>query len=315
MHTVFLDADTLGDDLDWQALNHAIALPFRSYPMTRPDQVAERLQGARWVISNKVVLDRDMLATAPHLRGILVAATGVNNIDLDAARERGLTVCNVRGYGTASVAQHVWSLILALTTHLAEYSAASRDGRWGHSPHFCWFGPSVRELSGKTLGIIGHGELGRAVAKIAEAFGMHVLIAERRGHPPRPGRHAFEQVLQASDVISLHCPLNAETHHLIGPSAFAAMRPDSLLINCARGGVVDEAALSDALHKHTIAGAASDVLSQEPPDKSHPLFGAPRLLLTPHSAWLAREARQRIVQRLAEQLIALDNGNPIDVVL
>ncbi|MFP4146636.1 MAG: D-2-hydroxyacid dehydrogenase [Halorhodospira sp.] len=311
METVFLDRGSLDrGDLDLQPL-HDATTHLRCYPRTHPEAVQSRLQGAEAVIVNKVPLDAATLAALPALRLIAVAATGTNNVDLEAARSRGITVTNCRGYGTAAVAQHALALILNLFTRMPAAMAKVRAGAWSSSPHFCLIDPATRELSGKRLGIVGYGALGQCVAQLAEALGMEVWIAERPGAAKhRPGRRAFEEVLAEVDVLSLHCPLTEENRSLIDRQALRAMRDDALLINTARGGLVDEQALAVALRNEEIGGAGLDVLTQEPPPADHPLLAEdlPHCIVTPHSAWSAVEARQRIVQQLSEILKAAGAG-------
>lgn len=294
---VFLDTRTLDrGDLDRGGL---METPFdwQFHDHTAPAQCAERIQGARVVVSNKAVLDRDLIAGNPELRLICVAATGTNNVDLVAAAEHGVAVTNVTGYGTATVAQHTFCLILALTTRLLEYQTAVRRGDWQRSDLFCLMDYPIRELAGKTLGIVGYGTLGKGVAHIAEAFGMRVLLAQRPGGMPQPGRVPLPELLPQVDVLSLHCPLTPQTENLIGSAELALMRADALLINTARGGIVEETALADALRQGRLGGAGVDVLTREPPGDDHPLLqpDIPNLIVTPHNAWASREARQRLL--------------------
>ncbi len=294
---VFLDASTLDrGDLDLSAL---AATPFdwQFHATTAADQTLKRVRGAAVVVSNKVLLSREMLLQLPELKLVCVSATGTNNVDLETAAEQGIAVTNVTGYGTATVAQHTFCLILALTTRLLEYQAAVRRGDWQHSDMFCLMDYPIREVAGKTLGIVGYGTLGRGVARIAEAFGMQVLLAQRPGGPARPGRLPLHELLPEVDILTLHCPLTAETENLIGTTELALMRPDALLINTARGGIVDEQALANALREGALGGAGVDVLTREPPDDANPLLQAdiPNLIVTPHNAWASREARQRLL--------------------
>jgi glycerate dehydrogenase len=241
---------------------------------------------------------------APRLQLIALAATGSNNIDHRCARERGIAVCNIRDYCTDSVAQHVWGAILNLTHHLREYAQLAQNGAWARHAHFTMLDHPVRELRGLNLGIIGWGALGAAVARLGEAFGMRILIANRAGGTALPGRLDLPDLLRAADIVSLHCPLNDATRGLIGREQLALMKRDALLINTARGGLVDSQALAGALRAGTIAGAAIDVLNQEPPVNGDPLLdaGIPNLLLTPHIAWAAREARQRCLAEMAANI-------------
>lgn len=310
---VFLDRDSLDrGDLDFASLDRILP-DLRYYPATAPEQVAARIAQAEVVISNKVMLDAAALRQAGRLRLICVAATGVNNVDLAAAAARGITVCNCRGYGTPAVVQHVFALLLALCTRWPEYRQAVRDGRWQRASQFCLLDFPIRELAGKTLGIVGYGELGRGVARVAEAFGMRVLLARRPGTvEPEEGRLPLPILLPQIDVLSLHCPLTPDTRGLIGPWELALMRRDAILINTARGGLVDEAVLADALRQGALGGAGVDVLSLEPPVTGNPLLAPdiPNLIVTPHCARGSRESRQRLVEQLAENIQGWRDGAP-----
>jgi glycerate dehydrogenase len=301
-HAVFLDYRSLDrGDLDLTLLR-GVLTDLTLHAQTEAQQVIARLQGARIAITNKVPLDAQMLAACPELRLVLVAATGTNNVDLRAARRQGVVVCNCQGYGTPAVAQHTLMLLLALATSLPDYQRDIQAGRWQQSPLFCLLDHPIVELQGKTLGILGHGELGGAVARLAQAFGMRVLYGQLPGRPARAERLALDELLPQVDALSLHCPLTEQTRHLLGRRELALLKPSALLINTARGGLIDEQALADALRAGQLGGAASDVLSQEPPSLGNPLLAndIPRLIITPHSAWGSREARQRIVGQLAE---------------
>ncbi len=313
---VFLDHSSLDlGDLDMTPLEQAFA-ELQTHDRSTPAQVIERLQGAQVAISNKVPLDAAVFAACPELKLVLIAATGSNNIDLAAARERGVTVCNCQGYGTPSVAQHTLMLLLALATRLPDYQRAIREGRWQQAQQFCLLDFPIVELAGKTLGLLGHGELGSAVAKLAEAFGMRVLLGQLPGRAPRPDRLPLSELLPQVDALTLHCPLTVDTFNLIDAEELALMKPGAFLINTARGGLVNEQALADALRRGHLGGAATDVLSQEPPSAGNPLLAAdlPRLIVTPHSAWGSREARQRIVMQLTENAEAFFSGAPCRVV-
>ncbi len=310
MRGVFLDLATVDhDDIDLEPLRAALD-PLASHAVTAKDEIAAHIGTAEVAISNKVVLDAQTIAAAPALRLICLAATGFNNVDIEAARERGIGVCNIRAYCTASVAQHVFALILALNSHLTEYAGLLREGAWRASPQFTMLDFPIMELSGRTLGIVGYGELGRAVARLGRAFGMEVLVAARPGTEPGPDRVALDVLLSRVDVLSLHCPLTAATRGLIGARELAAMRPHALLINTARGALVDEAALAQALRARKLGGAGIDVLSEEPPIHGNPLLAddIPNLIVTPHIAWAAREARQRAVDEIAENIRAFAAG-------
>lgn len=317
MQGVFLDRDSLDrGDLDFSNLD-AILPNLRYYSATAPAEVAARIAEADIVISNKVVLDADALLHAPRLQMICVAATGINNIDLDAASGQGVTVCNCQGYGTPAVVQHVFALLLSLMTRLPDYRQAVRDGCWQQSNQFCLLDFPIRELTDKTLGVIGYGELGQGVARVAAAFGMRVLIAQRPGTVEvLEDRLPLPILLPQVDVLSLHCPLTPATRGLIGAWELALMRRDAILINTARGGLVDEAVLADALRRGALGGAGVDVLSLEPPVSDNPLLAPdiPNLIVTPHCAWGSRESRQRMIGQLVENIQGYQAGVPIRVV-
>ncbi|HSH41198.1 MAG TPA: NAD(P)-dependent oxidoreductase, partial [Arenicellales bacterium] len=242
MKGVFLDFDTLSieDDIDMSPVSELPGISWQYFGATGPDEVAERIEGCELVVTNKVVLDADVLARAAgQLKLVVIAATGTNNVDLDAAAQHGITVCNVRGYGTPSVVQHVYTLILALTTQLPRYIDAVDAGRWQRHPHFCILDYPIRELNGLKLGIVGYGTLGRGVAEVTPAFGMEVLVAQRPGGEAREGRLPLDKLLPQVDILSLHCPLTDATRDLIGRRELQAMKNDALLINTARGGIVN----------------------------------------------------------------------------
>jgi glycerate dehydrogenase len=314
--TVFLDADSLDPgDIDWTPILE-VTTGLERFAATAPEEVAERIEGAEVVISNKVPLGAAPLNGAAALRLVCVAATGTNNVDLKAAAARGIPVCNVRDYATPAVAQHVFTLILALTTRLMDYHTAVRDGAWGRARQFCLLDFPIRELAGKRLGIVGYGVLGQAVARLGEAFGMEVLLAERPGGPAQPGRLPLREFLREADVISLHCPLTPATQGLIGAEELTAMRDDALLINTARGGLVDEAALVEALRAGEIGGAGFDVLTREPPPSGNPLLAddVPNLIVTPHTAWASRQSRQRLIDEIAGNILAFRRGEARNIV-
>ncbi len=306
---VFLDSATVIADLRRPAFAHE----WTDYPATSPDQVVSRLLDATIVITNKVQLRREMLEQLPHLKMIAVAATGTDNVDLACCRERGIAVSNIRNYSVHTVPEHVFMLMLALRRNLLAFHADVQRGEWQKSPQFCLFTHPLRDLHGSTLGIVGHGAIGRAVEQIARAFGMNVLLAEHKGVTEvRSGYTAFDTVLVESDVITLHLPLNDETRHLIGTNEFARMKPDALLMNTARGGLVDEVALRVALLSGRIAGAGFDVLAKEPPADGHPLLDLdmPNFILTPHIAWSGREAMQILADQLIGNIEAFNAGTP-----
>jgi glycerate dehydrogenase len=272
---------------------------------TQPEQIATRIAGCEVVLTNKARLTRKLIEGAPALRFIGLTATGTNNIDLSAARERGVAVCNIRDYCTPSVVQHVLGVLLHLTHHLAEYSREAVDGTWTRATSFGLLHHPIRELRGRTLGIVGWGALGSAVARACEsALGMQVIVADRPGGVPQPGRVDLDELLARADVVSLHCPLTPETTGLISAARLARMKPDAILINTARGALVDVAALAEALRARRLGGAAIDVLPEEPPVDGSPLFAPdlPNLIVTPHMAWAARESRQRCLDELAANI-------------
>ncbi len=315
MKAVFLDLDSMGEGLDYAGVEATLdELVFHNE--TGPDQVLERVRGFPVIIVNKVMLDRAVLEAArPKL--ICVVATGVNNVDLEACRELGITVVNARGYGTDAVAQHTLTLMLALSTRLLDYHRAVQAGDWHRSRQFGLLDYPIRELSGKTLGIVGLGNLGGRTAELARAFGMEVLVAQRPGGEPRPDRVPLEDLLPQVDILSLHCPLNEQTQNLIGERELGLMKPTAFLINTSRGGLVDEVALAEALRAGRLGGAGFDVLSKEPPREGNPLLDddIPNLIVTPHSAWGSREARQRILTQLAENIDGWKRGSPLRVVV
>jgi len=310
MTGVFLDTATLQrGDLDFAPLTDALST-WKYHDTTPTAQVAQRIAQAEVVVSNKAYLGADALAVAEKLKLICVIATGTNNVDLDAAKAHGIAVCNVTGYAAPSVTQHVFALMLALVTQLENYRAAVKDGAWQRASGFCMLDYPIWELAGKTLGIVGYGSLGQAVAHVAEAFGMRVLIAARPGQASSAGRVPLHDLLSQSDVVSLHCPLNEQTQGLIGARELALMQPHALLINTARGGIVDETALAQALRERRIGGAGVDVLTVEPPVNGNVLLAAdiPNLIVTPHIAWASREARQRLVDETAKNIAAYLHG-------
>ena len=298
----------------------AFAHDWIEYPKTAAHELVERLRGATIAIVNKVPLPAAAVDALPALKMIAVAATGTNIVDLDACRRRGIVVSNIRGYAAHTVPEHVFSLLLALSRNLFAWRETVRAGRWQQSDQFCLFDHPIRDLHGATLGVIGSGSLGSGVVRLAEAFGMRVLRAEHRAAAVvRPGYTAFAEVLAAADAISLHCPLNDETRGLIGEAELQAMKPTAMLINTARGGIVEEAALIRALREGWIAGAGFDVITAEPPPAGHPmvdpaLLTLPNFLLTPHVAWASLPAMQALADQLIDNIEAFVAGNPRNVV-
>ena len=301
---VFLDYDTVSTgDLDLSGLRTAVG-ELTLYD-SDDSQTAARIRDVEVVLLNKVELSRALLQGAPKLKLIAVAGTGTNNIDIVAARELGIAVCNVRGYCTASVVQHVWALILSLTQHVSGYSQMVRGGSWSHNEALMVQALPIRELSGRTFGVVGWGELGRGTARIAEAFGMRVAIANRRGATAQAGRLELEQLLAISDIVSLHCPLSDLTRGLIGARELSLMKPDALLINTARGALVDGHTLGMALKAGRLGGAGIDVLPQEPPLDDESLLdpGIPNLILTPHAAFYSEESLVEMKRKVCERVL------------
>jgi glycerate dehydrogenase len=322
MRAAFLDYDSLGPaDTDRTPLTRLLP-DCVFHGATSADERAARVRDAEIVFVNKVVLDRATLEAAAQLKLVCVAATGTDNVDLQVARERGIAVCNIRDYCTPSVVQHVYALLLALNQRLGAYEARVRQGDWAAGTQFCLLDPPVRELAGRTLGIVGLGTLGRAVAAAAGAFGLQVLAARRPyaaddeshlykvsgAEVPRIG---FGALLAKADYLSLHCPLTDDTRHLMNADAFTRMRPGAILVNTARGALVEPAALLNALKNGQLGGAGIDVLDAEPPPADHPLLEARHagLIVTPHMAWSAREARQRAIDELAANVAAFQRGD------
>lgn len=311
-HIVFLETDSVRATVRHPACEHT----WTEYPATMPDQVEERLRDATIAITNKVVLRGDLLARLPKLKMIAGAATGTDNLDLEWCRTHGIVVSNIRGYAVHAVPEHVLMLILALRRQLLPYRTDLAAGKWQQAAMFCFFDHPIRDLHGDTLALIGKGSLGQGVARLAEAFGMKVLWAERKGvATPRPGYLSFEQALTEADVLSLHCPLTAETRGMIGATELRAMKPDALLINTARGGIVDEPALVQALKEGWIGGAGFDVLSKEPPREGNPLLAPevlalPNFLLMPHVAWASDKAMQTLADQLIDNIEAFVAGVP-----
>lgn len=295
---VYLEKDSIRADVRRPSFAHQ----WTEYARTAPEEVLDRARDATILIVNKVVLGGELLAQLPNLKLIAEAATGTDNIDLAWCREHGLPVTNIRGYAAQTVPEHVLMMLLALRRQLLAYRADVAAGKWQRSPQFCFFDHPIRDLAGSTLGLIGRGSLGQGVARLAEAFGMRVLWGERKDVAAvREGYVSFERLLAEADVISLHCPLTAETRGMIGATELAAMKRDAIIINTARGGLVDEAALASALRAGSIGGAGFDVLSKEPPRDGNLLLeiDLPNFILMPHVAW----ASDRAMQALADQLI------------
>jgi glycerate dehydrogenase len=320
---VVLDAHTLsplqlGEHSPFHPNWDAIAAlgPLQLYPRSKPGEVVARAQNAQILLTNKAVVSADHINALPQLEYIGVMATGYNVVDLDAARARGIPVTNIPGYGTTSVAQHVFALLLELAARVGATDAAVKNGEWVRCPDFCFTVSPFVELVGKTIGIIGYGSIGQAVARIASAFGMRVLANARS---PKPSDVPVEwvskeELFRQSDVITLHCPLTEETRHLVNRDTLAKMKSSAFLINTGRGPLIDEDALAEALRNGVIAGFGGDVLSAEPPSSANPLLSAPRTIITPHIAWASVEARTRLMGSLAKNILDFLAGTPANVV-
>lgn len=314
---VVLDGYTLNPgDLSWDGCQKIA--PIEVYDRTEPAKILERARGAEFILTNKTPLSAETLAQLPELRYIGVLATGYNVVDVKAAKERGIPVCNIPTYGTASVAQHAFALILELTVNAKLHSDAARAGEWSASKDWCFWKTPLTELEGKTLGIVGFGRIGRRVAEVGNAFGMIILAHDsvQTNPPPYQGfRFAtLEDLLRNSDVVSLHCPLFAETQGLMNTERLRLMKRTALLINTSRGPLIVDQDLADALNSGVIAGAGVDVLSVEPPAANNPLLTAKNCLVTPHIAWAAKEARARLMNLAVDNLVAFVNGKPQNVV-
>jgi glycerate dehydrogenase len=315
MNIVVLDGFTLNPgDLSWADLQ-ALG-PCTIFDRTPPDEVLDRAAGAEIVLTNKTELNGDTIQRLPRLRYIGVLATGTNIVELKAARKRGIPVTNVPTYGTKSVAQMTFALLLELTQHVGHHAGTVREGRWTRGADWCYWDFPLIELEGLTLGIVGFGRIGRAVAEIGAAFGMKVLASDPRAgaHPPFVRLVELDALFRESDVVSLHCPLTPETAKLVNVRRLALMKPTAFLLNTSRGPLVDEPAVAEALNSGRLAGAALDVLSTEPPPADNPLLAARHCLITPHMAWATRAARSRLMHIAVENVRSFLQGKPQNVV-
>jgi len=317
MKIVFLDRDTISPNTTLRA--PSFAHEWVQHNRTSADQAAARIADADIVIVNKVKLPAEVLAQAPKLKLIAVAATGTDNIDLQACQQRGIVVSNVRNYAKHTVPEHTFALIFALRRSICAYRDAVKAGRWQEAAQFCFFDYPIRDLAGSTLGVIGDGVLGQSVAAIGRALGMRVLFSAHKGRTGQGSLYTpFEEVLKQADILTLHCPLNANTRNMIGAAEFGQMARKPLLINTGRGGLVDEAAVGQALQSGYISGAAFDVTSVEPPPADHPfmsLLNRPDFILTPHVAWASAEAIQALADQLIDNVEAFVRGAPVNQVL
>jgi len=310
MKAVFLDYATLGGGLDLTELESLVS-ELTLFDDSPDDQVAERIAGVDIVFTNKIRLTRALLEQSPALKFIALTATGSDNIDTECARQRGIGVSNIRDYCTQSVVEHVFGVLLTLTHNLNRYHSSVRAGEWQQSTEFCMLNFPIRELSAMTVGIVGYGSLGQGVASVAREFGARVLVSARPGSDDIPeDRVSLDDVLSGSDVISLHCPLTDSTRNLLARDQFRAMKNDAILINTARGGLIDSQALVDALASGEIAAAAIDVLSSEPPIDGDPLldYEGSNLIVTPHIAWATDQARQSAIDELTANTKAFLEG-------
>lgn len=312
MRIVVLDAATVvGNGIDLEFLKEFGEV--EEYDLTAPEEVIPRLQGADAVICNKVRITAEVMAACPTLKYVGLFATGFNNIDVAYAATHGVTVCNVPGYSTEAVAQHTFAFILALTDRVHTYNETVAQGDWVRNRTFAYFPIPMMELCGKTIGIVGYGAIGRRVGAMARAFGMRVLVHGRRPIPDADVEQVpFEELLRRSDVVTLHCPLNADSEGMMDAAAFASMKEGAIFINTSRGGLVDEHALRHALDSGHLLGAGVDVLQVEPMAADCPLLGAPHLLITPHIAWAGVETRRRLMGVVAENLRRFMAGDPIN---
>jgi glycerate dehydrogenase len=316
MKIVILDGYTLNPgDLDWAPLHQLGNVTV--HDRSREDEIVERAADAEIILVNKVVLSEKILDQLPNVKYIGVMATGFNNIDIAAAQKHNITVTNVKAYGPASVAQQTFALLLALVNHAELHSQSVFNGEWVSSPDFCYWKTPLTELAGKTMGLVGLGDIGSQVAKIALAFGMKVIAY--RKNPARTENDdikmvALEELFRRSDVVSLHCPLTEETKGLINAERLSWMKPNAVVLNTGRGPLINEADLAEALRNGTIDGAGLDVLSVEPPKPDNPLLSAPNCIITPHVAWATFEARKRLLQMVADNLESFIEGKPRNVV-
>lgn len=313
LHIVVLDRDTLVN----RPFNFDFPHTLSSYGTTEAHETLERIRGADIVITNKVVISAQAFAENPQLKLVAVTATGVNNVDVEAAKQNGTAVCNIRAYGNESVAEHAFMMMITLMRSLPAYQRDVAAGLWENSPFFCHLGAPMRDLNGKTLAIFGRGNIGKTLATYAQAFKMNVVFAEHKNaQSVRDGYVSFDEAIRSADVVSLNCPLTPQTANMIGEAELQQMKPGAILINCGRGGLVDEAALVAALKYGQIGGAGFDVLTQEPPRDGNPLLKArlPNLIVTPHIAWASQEAANRLFDILLDNINRFVAGNPQNLV-
>ncbi|MBP1840437.1 D-2-hydroxyacid dehydrogenase [Formosa algae] len=319
MKLVVLDGYTLNPgDLSWDALKDLVDVTIHERIKSDEASIRDAIGDADAVITNKIPLQKAMLTQLPNLKYIGVTATGYNIIDVDAAKEQGVTVTNVPAYSTASVAQFTMALVLELCHHVGDHNAAVQSGQWENSKDFCFWNSPLIELEGKTIGIIGFGQIGKAAAALAQAFGLNVLVYNRTVYPEYDTEScrfvSLDELLQASDFVSLHCPMTPDTAGIINAETLSKMKSSAFLINTSRGGLVEEADLAEALESEKIAGAAVDVVSEEPIVSENPLLGAKNCIITPHIAWAPLEARRRCLQIAVNNVETYINGEAQNVV-
>jgi glycerate dehydrogenase len=313
MQIVITDGYTLNPgDLSWQAFENLGDLKY--YDRTLPAEVADRCREATVIITNKTPITSNTINAAPQLKLIAVTATGYNIVDINAARDHGVLVCNVPEYGTNSVAQHTFALLLELTNHTGKHAASVAQGDWAHSADWSYVKAPVAELNGKTMGIVGFGRIGQKVAEIAKAFGMNVITYNKGKQTGLAVHVSLQDLFTQSDVVSLHCPLKEDNYGFVNRKLLSLMKPTAFLINTSRGQLVNEDDLAGALRQHVLAAAALDVLSTEPPAITNPLIGLPNCIITPHNAWVSVEARRRLMQATLDNIQAALNGKPVNIV-
>jgi glycerate dehydrogenase len=313
-HIVILDGHTLNPgDLSWEKIQSLGKVSI--YPRTKKEEIAFRIKDAEIIVVNKVKLDAEVLENASKCRCICVTATGYNNIDLEKAREKGIVVMNASNYGTLSVAQHVFALLLEITNSISIHNQSVKNGDWGNQPDFCYWKKPLERLEGKTIGIIGFGTIGQAVSKIALAFGMEVKVTTR--NKEKANKMGFEvltleQIISVSDIITLHLPLTVETKHIMNKSIFQKMKENAVLINTSRGDLINEEHLYEGLKANKPGYAALDVLKEEPPTQKNPLYELENCLITPHVAWASKQSRERLMEITAENINRFLMGSPIN---
>jgi glycerate dehydrogenase len=313
MQIAITDGYTLNPgDLSWEPFKKLGELKY--YDRTLPTEVAERCREATVIITNKTPVTAETIKAATNLKLIAVSATGYNIVDINAAKNKGVPVCNVPEYGTNSVAQHTMALLLELTNHVGKHEQSVKNSDWVRSADWSYAKAPVMELSGKTIGIIGFGRIGQKVAAIAKSFGMNVIIYNKGKQTPLAESVSLEDLFTLSDVVSLHCPVKEDNYGFINRQLLSLMKPTAFLINTSRGQLINEPDLAEALQRNVLAAAALDVLSAEPPAATNPLIGLQNCIITPHNAWISFEARKRLMQTTLDNILAALSGKPVNVV-